>query len=127
MRKRRVFLFIVAVTLTAGVVGTALPNGSIAPCETYRFDRAAWQDSVGAPGEAATGRQQVADELLECEYLEGRTRNSIVSELGPPDETDGAEVHYALGPERGILRFDTEYLVLRFAGHRLVHASIEGF
>lgn len=58
----------------------------------------------------------MVDALLARQELRGRTRPEVVALLGEPDRTDyfrGYDLVYWLGPERGLMSIDSEWLVIR--------------
>ena len=60
-------------------------------------------------------RLAMVDDLLKRHRLRGLTRDSVEQLLGPRDSTDYFQewdLVYRLGPERGFLRIDSEWLVL---------------
>lgn len=80
------------------------------------FDSSAWrtndQTNVMWPARLA-----MVDDLLERHELRGMSREEITALLGPRDDTPyfrDWDVVYWLGPERGLFRIDSEWLVLRF-------------
>ena len=97
------------------------------------FDTAQWSDE--AQVEAGV-RRGMADGLVADEVLIGRTRAEVVAMLGEPPPTEyfrNWDLVYWLGPERGFISIDSEWLVVRLspessgrAGsdrHRLILAS----
>jgi outer membrane protein assembly factor BamE (lipoprotein component of BamABCDE complex) len=57
----------------------------------------------------------MADGLLRSEVLSGKSRSEVEALLGPPTVTDkfmGSGLVYWLGPERGFIRIDSEWLTL---------------
>jgi hypothetical protein len=77
------------------------------------FDSHTWRDeSKVKPGV----RQGMADQLIADGILLGKTRAEVVELLGePPPTTYFADwdLVYWLGPERGYISIDSEWLVLR--------------
>lgn len=77
------------------------------------FDPAVWQDE----SEVQKGvRLGMADWLIARRALLGRTRAEVVEILGEPPSTGyftDWDVVYWLGRERGLIRIDSEWLVLR--------------
>lgn len=83
-----------------------------------QFDPEAWQANRHRP---LTGppRIDMIDDLLERHELVGRPRATVVALLGEPEETDyfrEYDMVYWLGPERGLISIDSEWLVLRLSG-----------
>ena len=69
----------------------------------------------------------MADGLVATGALLGRGAKEVASQLGPPTDTDkfkNDDLVYWLGAERGFLGVDSEWLVIRFAGDKVVEATI---
>lgn len=70
----------------------------------------------------------MVDDLLERHQLTGMGRAEVVAILGEPDRTPYFrewDMIYWLGPERGLLGIDSEWLVLRVdERHRVVEHRI---
>ncbi|MCU1312211.1 MAG: hypothetical protein JWO20_3336 [Candidatus Angelobacter sp.] len=80
---------------------------------TIRFDAVLWRD----PGTSDTVKLQVADDLIATQALSGKTRKEVTALLGQPPETNYFKEYdlvYYLGPERGFISIDSEWLVLKF-------------
>ncbi len=78
------------------------------------FDADGWKQSEEVEG---SPRLAMVDSLIESRKLEGKTQDEILALLGPPTDTSyftDWDAVYWLGPERGWLRLDSEWLVLRF-------------
>jgi hypothetical protein len=79
------------------------------------FDTAAWRSNPGSD----TGwpaRLRMVDDLLQHHDLHGLARPQVERLLGPADDTDyfrDWDMVYWLGPERGLVRIDSEWLVVR--------------
>lgn len=83
-----------------------------------RFSAEAWQENRRRP---LTGppRIDMIDDLLARHELVGLPRADVVALLGEPDETAyfrEYDLVYWLGPERGFMGIDSEWLVLRLDG-----------
>ena len=77
------------------------------------FDPAVWRDEVQVQDGVRLG---MADRLLARRSLLGRTRAEVVAVLGEPPPTGyfaDWDMVYWLGLERGWIRIDSEWLVLR--------------
>ena len=77
------------------------------------FDPAAWRDKVRV---AQGVRLGMADRLIALRALDGKTRAAVVEMLGEPPATgyfSNWDLVYWLGPERGFISVDSEWLVLR--------------
>lgn len=84
-------------------------------CRSRRFDAAAWRDSVQAYSAAAV-RGCMVDDLLNGHAFVGESRAAVVALLGEPAPTSyfrEYDLVYWLGPERGLLSIDSEWLVFR--------------
>jgi hypothetical protein len=89
--------------------------------EEYRhersFDRAAWlrNDKRDAMWPA---RLTMVDDMMKRRLLAGATRDSVERLLGHADQTEyfkDWDSVYWLGPERGLIRIDSEWLVIKFS------------
>jgi hypothetical protein len=59
----------------------------------------------------------MTDDLVNSKKLNGLTRQEVLTLLGEPPKTEyfkEYELVYYLGPERGFMRIDSEWLVLKF-------------
>jgi hypothetical protein len=62
----------------------------------------------------------MVDNLMSSKRLDGLSRIQVIELLGPPHSKDfpgGAaqcDIHYYLGPERGFIRIDSEWLFIKF-------------
>jgi hypothetical protein len=127
----RITLIVIGLAVLTVIVGGWLFLRSLSPlsrCDERRFTPARWNDTTLAFGPAAI-RGCVVDDLLRREKLRGRTRAEIVALLGEPPRTDyfrDYDLVYWLGPERGMMSIDSEWLVFRLDStgrvieHRLV-------
>jgi hypothetical protein len=80
-----------------------------------RFDAAAWRRNEQTNVMWPT-RLTMVDDLLRRHELRGLTRDSVERLLGPRDNTTSWrewDLVYLLGPERGLIRIDSETLVIR--------------
>jgi hypothetical protein len=80
--------------------------------QAEKFDATRWNDS----SEVAKGaRLRMADGLVQTGALQGKTRAEVVALLGEPPATgyftDWSLVYW-LGPERGFMGIDSEWLVI---------------
>jgi hypothetical protein len=77
------------------------------------FDKASWREARTL---ADRDRLEMVDWLVRSGRLDGMTRPQVLEMLGPPDGgsyfRDWSLV-YHLGPERGFIGIDSEWLVLR--------------
>lgn len=75
------------------------------------FNAAEWKDPP-----SSNTRLSMIDALLQTHDLKGMTRAEVVGLLGEPPATDYFrhwDLVYFLGPQRGSLRIDSEWLVLK--------------
>ena len=91
--------------------------------DSMMWKEAAWKTGVG-PHSAA--RLAMVDDLLKRYKLIGMTRAQVVDLLGPPspiesNQSDSVYIYY-LGPERGFISIDDEWLDIKFGGDRVVSA-----
>jgi len=87
-----------------------------------RFDSAAWQSESGRSSTNAV-RIRMVDDLLSRHNFRGMTREQTVAIVGEPDMTEyfrDWDMVYWLGPERGLLSIDSEWLVFRLDGQKKV-------
>ena len=136
LKKRLVWVLAVIVGIPAllYVLTTAylvfVPSG-----EDYahrsEFDPAGWRDR-SLDGDALwPTRLRMVDDLIADKRLDRLTRGQVESMLGPGDQTaKWRDWHliYHLGPERrGLLRIDSEWLVIRFdQSNRVMEYRIVG-
>lgn len=78
------------------------------------FDAEQWQ--VNASQRGAKVRLAMADRIVARKMLRGKTRTQVRDMLGEPPRTDyfsDWDLVYWLGPERGFLGIDSEWLVVK--------------
>src|SRR5271163_4646713 len=110
MTKRTVAFLAIAGAMLAGTAFVA--KRTLYP--GIPFDSVSWRDELSLRN---GGREQMADRLVGRHALQGKTRVEVVSLLGEPPRTDyfaDWDLVYFLGPERGFLSIDSEWLVVRF-------------
>ena len=121
IRKGRVFRPLAYLAGGVGVYALAVSTLLFGPTiENYRyraaFDPVAWRGNARPNGDWPT-RLTMVDDLLERRLLRGATRDSVDRLLGRRDETSyfkDWDLVYRLGPERGLIRIDSEWLVVSF-------------
>ncbi len=89
----------------------------------YRFDSAIWKATQGSD----PARLFMVDDLLRRHSLVGMSRAEVDELLGRPPATDyfrDFEYVYWLGPERGFISIDSEWLGLRFEQERVAEARV---
>ncbi|MEO9633217.1 MAG: hypothetical protein ABJF89_04365 [Parasphingorhabdus sp.] len=98
------------------LVGTALAWASFEfgymPRASFDVDK--WKLSEDTKSHP---RLTMVDSLIESGLLDGKSREDVFTLLGHPPETGyfrDWDAVYWLGPERGFIRIDSEWLVIRF-------------
>ncbi len=77
------------------------------------FDAAAWRSPQSRTNFV---RIRMVDDLLRHHFLMGKTRQEVVAVLGEPDSGGHFrdwDLVYWLGPARGFIQIDSEWLVIR--------------
>lgn len=133
MKKPRIRTILFAL-LIGGVAALALPYFLVGGAIAYEaggeylartpFNSAAWQDSARVFSEEPV-RLRMVDDLLGRHKLDEMTRAEVVALLGEPDKTPYFKewgMVYWLGPERGLIGMDSEWLVLRLDEYQQVLA-----
>lgn len=80
------------------------------------FDQQLWRDYGDLNQAAHYPRLEMADRFVANRELGGQSRAEIVGTLGEPPETEyfrDWDLVYWLGPERGFISIDSEWLVFR--------------
>ncbi len=80
------------------------------------FDSAAWRDLKQVESDDPV-RIRMVDNLIKSRRLHHLSRAEVEKVLGTPTATDkfhGYDFVYWLGPERGLMRIDSEWLVINF-------------
>ena len=104
-----------------GDAADALKTAWRIDCRTFRFGPAAWRRAQRSlEDEAPTASQRLADALIKCRSLLGRTREEVTEMLGAPDPTEGIltkrearrELSYTTGPERSFISIDSEVMTI---------------
>lgn len=109
-----------AALVVALILGFVWRNALFGP----RFDSAAWKN---AASHAEPTRIGMIDNLLWRYDLVGMARNDVDELLGTPEPTDyfrNYDYVYWLGPERGFISIDSEWLALRFSHDKVSEAAI---
>jgi hypothetical protein len=86
------------------------------------FVRSDWMDTTKAFGRLAV-RGCMVDDLLDKHELNGLTRAEVVALIGEPPATEyfkDFDLVYWLGPERGLIGIDSEWLVIRLDSRQRV-------
>ncbi len=88
-------------------------------CQNYtQFSPTIWRDA-SLTLEPAHVRLCMVDNLLAQNLLLGKSRAEVVELLGQPEPQNGSsgyELVYLLGPERGFISIDYEWLVIQLDG-----------
>lgn len=114
---KRVALLVVLFSGIATVLGCGwfLFGDSIQEwLQREEFDPVAWK--AGNLARDAV-RIRMIDDLLSRHDFHGMSKSQVIAIIGEPDQTDyfnDWDLVYCLGPERGFLSIDSEWLVLRF-------------
>lgn len=118
----RVTALVVVVTMAIGAYAAwrayrgARSQLSESRCDGHTtFIQSQWMDTTMARGRLAV-RGCMVDDLLEQHELRGMTRAQVVALIGEPDRADdvpGYDMVYWLGPQRGLVGTDSEYLVMK--------------
>jgi len=86
-----------------------------------RFDSVAWQTSPRSVTNAV--RIRMVDDLLRRHRFRSMTRQQVTAIIGEPDQTEyfrDWDMVYWLGPERGFMSIDSEWLVFRLDSQQRV-------
>ncbi len=87
------------------------------------FDPIAWQRA----DEVRSVRTSMVDDLLRSGHLQDLTRAETEELLGQPTDTsryDDWDMVYWLGPERGFISIDSEWLVIQLVNGRVAEARL---
>ncbi len=85
------------------------------------FDAERWQENKSHLGTKV--RLGMADRIVARKTLKGKTRTQVTDMLGKPPTTDyfsDWDLVYWLGPERGFLGIDSEWLVVKLDRNGIV-------
>ena len=96
--------------------GAAREQLSESRCDGHTsFVRSHWMDTTMARGKLAV-RGCMVDDFLDRNELRGKTRSEVIALIGEPDRSDlfpDYDLVYWLGPQRGLIGTDAEYLVMK--------------
>lgn len=96
-------------------LGSWLGCSSQSEAPVSKFDSKSWKDPAQFDQEPFP-RRTMADDLVGDRALQGKTRAEVIELLGEPTQTEyfrDWDVVYWLGPQRGFLAMDSEWLVIR--------------
>ncbi len=82
------------------------------------FDAEGWKENKSQLGTRI--RLGMADRIVSWKMLRGKNRSQVTDMLGEPPPTDyfsDWDLVYWLGPERGFLGIDSEWLVVKLDGN----------
>ena len=121
-RVRVGFYFLGTATPTVLLIGWLFLGDSVADLvhrqkfneETWRNQEQVEYDHMWPP------RLCMVDNLMSSGRLDGLSSNQVFELLGPPHDKSfpfgakSCDIHYYLGPERGFIRIDSEWLFITF-------------
>lgn len=116
------FYFLGTVAPVAVLIGWMVLSSPIADLvHRQKFDAEVWRSQEGAEHDSDwPPRLCMVDDLMSSGRLIGLTNNQVVELLGPPEDkgfpfgVSNCDIYYYLGPERGFIRIDSEWLYLKF-------------
>src|SRR5262245_35322630 len=115
------------VVIVCGAVAFPLVSGLASEyVNRLPFDPAAWKGADLADGRNPA-RLRMVDDLLRRHRLVGMAQAEVDELLGVPPRTGyfrDYDYVYWLGPERGFISIDSEWLVLKFEQGRVARARI---
>jgi hypothetical protein len=125
MRMRTFFITGVAVTICVIAVVAWFFFGDTIQERLRRrpFDAAAWRGEKTLTNDV---RIRMVDDLLRRHNFRGMTRDQVTAIAGEPDTTGYFkewDLVYWLGPERGFMSIDSEWLVFRLDRQKIVTDS----
>ena len=114
-----VFSILIALAIPMILAGCSLYLFFAAPAienasQQIPFDSAKWKADGDSSGVMWPTRLRMIDDLIRSKKLEGRTESEVIRLLGSPDNRNlFNDLVYHLGPERGVIRIDSESLLIR--------------
>lgn len=84
---------------------------ALAACEGAAFEAAAWRDA----DLSTRDRARMAPDPIASGRIDGLDRTGVIELLGVPTPTDkfaGSDMIYVLGPERGLMAIDHQWLLI---------------
>ena len=122
-RRVRVGFYFLGTAAPAAIFIGCLLLGDTASNLVHRrkFDAELWRNQQQVEHDTMwPPRLCMVDHLMSSGLLDGLTRNQVVQLLGPghdksfPGGATSCDIHYYLGPERGFIRIDSEWLFITF-------------
>lgn len=121
-RVRIDFYFLGTAAPTVILIGWLFLGNPIANLTHHQnFDAELWRNQEKVERDTMwPPRLCMVDDLMSSGRLDGLTRKQVVELLGPPHDKSfpagakNADIHYYLGPERGYIRIDSEWLLITF-------------
>jgi hypothetical protein len=121
MKRTFLILGLVATLSVIGVVGWFFFGDTIREHLHRRpFNGAAWKGETTLTNDV---RIRMVDDLLRRHSFRGMTREQLTAIVGEPDKTEyfkDWDLVYWLGPERGFMSIDSEWLVFRLDSQKKV-------
>lgn len=94
---------------------------ALAACDRGAFEAAAWREA----DLSTRDRAGMAPDLIASGRIDGLDRTGVVELLGEPTATDkfaSSDLVYLLGPERGLMAIDHQWLLIELDGRGRVAA-----
>ena len=114
MKRRRLLVGLFAFVGGVACIAALYYLASSAP----KFDRKAWLAGNNQAASSEAPRLRIADGLIESGILLGKPREFVGEMLGQETQTGyfrkEYDAVYWLGPERGLMSIDSEWLVLKY-------------
>jgi len=119
--RKRALLIVGLIVVFGGIAGWFFFGDTIQEHLRRRsFDPVAWQGSKTITNDI---RIRMVDDLLRRHSFRGMTREQVIAIVGEPDKTEYFkewDLVYWLGPERGFISIDSEWLVFRLDSQKKV-------
>ena len=121
-RVRVGFYFLGTAAPTVVLIGWMVLGASVENLvHRQKFDAELWRNQEKVEHDTMwPPRLCMVDNLIFSGKLDGLTSNQVVQLLGPPHDKSfpfgatNCDIHYYLGPERGFIRIDSEWLFITF-------------
>ncbi len=118
---KKIWLAFVVCAVFAGATSWCLFGDSIQERLNRReFDSTEWKNTKNVTNNI---RIRMVDDLLRRHHLNGMSREQVTALIGEPDKTEyfkNSDMVYWLGPERGFMNIDSEWLVVRLDSRKKV-------